>query len=211
MGVRWLAPLVVGTVLAALIAAAALALQTTLSRPTAADALALRVVSELQQIRSISSEQSLSWLPSVRARCSSHSDRDTVVLSDRTRLTVDPSGVKQTHGRWRRPFLIDAEAWLAACPRLLVGDLSRRLFANKRVIDGRLRFDGVRAYRVRVDPQPPTVFLIVSRRTLRPLAVRFRSSRGLLGASRLLEIRLKGGIAGGTVEARSSPRGRAAS
>ena len=53
MGVRWLAPLVVGTVLAALIAAAALALETTLSGPTTADALALRVVAELQQIRSI--------------------------------------------------------------------------------------------------------------------------------------------------------------
>ena len=117
--------------------------------------------------------------------------------------------MRQTHGRWRRPFLIDAEAWLAACPRLLVGDLSRRLFADKKVIDGRLRFDGVRAYRLRVDTQPPTVFLIVSRRTLTPLAVRFRSSRGLLGASRLADVRLTGSEPGRAVNAGSLARDHA--
>ena len=186
-GARLVAPLLVGTVMATLIAAAALALQATLRRPTSADALALRVVSELQRIGSISSVESLSSIPSVRARCSSRGKRDTVILSDGSRLVIDPGGVRQKRGVWRRQVLVDAEARLAACPRLFVGDLSRRLFAGKRVIDGNLIFDGVPAYRVRVDSQPPTVFLIVSRRDLTPLAVRLRSGRGVRGASRLFD------------------------
>ena len=191
--------------MAALIAAAALALQTTLSRPTPADALALGVVSELQRVGSISSAQSLSWLPSVRARCSSHGSHDTVILSNGSRLVVDRAGVRQTRGRWRRPLLVDVEARLAACPRLLVGDLSRRLFEGKRVIDGGLIFDGTRAYRVRVDTQPPTVFLIVSRRGLTPLAIRLRGGGGLRGASRLMDVSLaRSGLTGRVTGPRSS-------
>jgi hypothetical protein len=192
--------------MAALIAAAALALQTTLRRPTSADALALRVISELQHIGSISSDLSLSSVPSVRARCSSRGKRDMVILSDGSRLVVDPAGVRQRRGEWRRPILVDAEARLAACPRLLVGDLSRRLFAGKRVIDGNLIFDGALAYRVRVDTQQPTVFLIVSRRDLTPLAVRLRSGGGVRGASRVIDVRLAGGGLNDSVVAGSLAR-----
>jgi hypothetical protein len=186
---RWVAPLVVGTAMAALIAAGALALQTTLRGPTSADALALRVVAELQRLSSIGSDLNLSGFPTLHARCTVHGKIDKVVLSDGTRLDVARAGVFEKRGLWRSPDQIAAEAALAACPRLLVGDISRRLFAGKRVIDGRLSFDGGAAYRVRIDLQPPTLFLIVSRRDLTPLAVGLRGGRRFRGASRLLGAR----------------------
>jgi hypothetical protein len=196
--------------MAALIAAGALALQTTLHGPTSADGLALRVVAELQRLSSVSSDQSLSGLPSLDGRCRVEGKRDKVVLGDGTTLTVDRLGVAQTRGRYRSPAVINAEAGLAGCPRLFVGDISRRLFAGKRVIDGKLTFDGAAAYRVRVDLQPPTMFLIVSSRDFRPLAVRLLGGPQFHGASRLLNVRLSGVGPTGNIVAGSLSREPAA-
>jgi hypothetical protein len=188
VSVRSLMPFVIGIVLAGLMAAAAFSLQLTLRGPTRVDALAVREIAELGRIRSVRSEETLTWLPRVRARCVSHGRRDRLSLGDGRTLVVSESSVTRVRGRWRRPLLQAAEARLAACPRMLAGELAARLFAGKRVLDGLLVFDGIRAYRMRVDDEPPTVTLIVSRRSLRPLAVRFRTDR-LKGASRLLQIR----------------------
>ena len=202
---RRLTPFLAGTALAALLAAGAFALQTTLSPPTPADALALRVVAELQSIRSLRSDQRLSWLPSVDARCLAGRVQDTVSLSDGRTLAVDASHVVRTRGRWRRRLLIDAEARLAACPRLLVAEIGARLFAGERVLDGTLTFDRRPAYRLRVEGGPPSVVLIVDRHGLRPLAVRFRTAR-LAGSSRIVGVRLGVRSAGGSRRPRPLPR-----
>ena len=198
-GLRWVAPLVMGTAMAALIAAGALALQTTLSRPSSADVLAVKVVLKLERIMSIGSDQRLTGVARVHASCRAHGRRDTVLLSDGRRFVVDLGGVKETRGKWRSPLVIDAESRLAGCPRLLVGGISRRLFAGKRVIDGRLVFDGVAAYRIRVDSQPPTVYLIVSRRDFTPLAIRLRLGGRFNGASRLTDVRLAPVVQAGNI------------
>lgn len=188
MSLRPLRPFVAGGAIAALVAAGAFGLLATLHRPTSDDALAVRVADELSQIHSVRSDQTLTWLKSVSARCVSHGREDTVQLSDGRTLAVRGSNVVLTQGLWRRPLLLQAEARLAGCPRLLAGELRTRLNAGKKVIDGKLSFDGEPAWRLRVDDMPPTVFVIVSRRSLKPLAVRFRTHR-LVGASRLLDIR----------------------
>jgi hypothetical protein len=188
VGLRSCVPFLIGIVLAGLMAAAAFSLQLTLRGPTRVDALAVREIAELERIHSVRSEETLTWLPRVRARCVAHGRRDTLFLGDGRTLVVSESSVTRVGGLWRRPLLLEAEARLAACPRMLAGELAARLFAGKRVLDGMLLFDGTRAYRMRIDDEPPTVTLIVSRRSLRPLAVRFRTGR-LTGASQLLRIR----------------------
>jgi hypothetical protein len=187
--VRRVAPFLAGTAVAALIAAIAVALQTTLHRPTPADALAVRVVVELERILSIRSNQHLSWLPHLQARCTSGTTYDTVTLGNGSTLTITNGDVDLTGGPLLRQLLLDAVARLAACPGLLAGELSTRLNAGKKALDRTLTYNGQPAYGLHVNNRPPTVELIVSRASLRPLAVRLRTT-GLTGTSRLFDVRL---------------------
>ncbi len=182
-------PFIVGLALAGLLAAGAFALQMTLQSPTAGDTLAVRVITRLEQIRSVRSDESLSWLKSVKAICTSHETNERVLLSDGRRLLVAGTRVWLTGGLWRRPLLVAAEADLAGCPQLLADKLNARLLAGKQVIEAPIRINGRRAYRLRVSNQPPIIELIVSPATLMPLAIRF-SSRRLSGHSRLLSVAL---------------------
>jgi hypothetical protein len=186
--VHWLTPFLAGAALAGLMAAGGIALVATLPRPSANDALVVRVVAALERVRSVRSDQALSWLPSVEAACMSRRGGDTAVLSDGRTLAVSGARVRRTHGRWLRPLLIDAVARLAGCPRLLVGGLSTRLLADKQVVAPGM-YRGRRAYWLRVDDQPPEVMLVVSRIGLKPLAVQFRTPR-LHGRSRLFDVDL---------------------
>jgi hypothetical protein len=182
--------LVLGLALAGLVAAGAFGVQATLRQPSPADALAVRIVQKLELIRSVTSMQTLSWLPKVEVRCTARPGDDTVWMSDGRSLTVDPGNIHRIHGRWIRPLLIDAVGRLAACPGIISAELGTRLFAGKKVLVGTMRFHGRPAYRLRVDNEPPRVVLIVSRRTLLPLGVSFWTLR-LHGTSHIEKVRLQ--------------------
>lgn len=146
-----------------------------LPRPSSADGFALRVLSRLEQLRISGSVIHLRGA-TIIARCNElHGRRELISLAHGGRIVV-----RETHVHLVRrqrltvsamqPALFAAEADLAG-PRLLyVHELIGREAARSAAVRAR----GA-TYLVRLSGAGPRVDLVVSRATLRPLAVEYRS------------------------------------
>ena len=180
----------------ALVAGTAFAVVTTLPRPTEAERLAVRVVQRLQDTRSGGAVLHVDGRALV-ARCRWLSGSSTLVtLTNGERLVVARTRV---HDRTRRAGraltarrsprdreLLAVKAALAGIHRLYAAALRGRLMRGDEVVVGSTVFRGERAYRVRVGEDPPAVELLVSGRTLDPVAATYRSRR-VAAWSRLLQ------------------------
>ena len=185
---RTSAPFAAGGALGLVLVVVAFELQTILPSRTSSDALGVRVVAALRQIRSIRSDLRIPTRPALHALCVSDGTSDTVYLSDGQRLSVTKTNVSVLRGRSHATRLVNAEARLAACPGLIAAELSRRLVAGKGVLI-RTTFACQPAYWLRVDSEPPKLIMIVSKVGLRPLAIQY-GSRRLIGESLLSGIEL---------------------
>ena len=176
--------------------AAALAVVTALPAPTPDERLAVRVVERLQATRSggaIVHVDGARYL----ATCRRLSGSQTLVeLDDGTRLVVartrvhDRSTRKPTRALAARRSprereLLAVKAALAGIHRLYALSLRARLMRGENVVVHSHAFRGEAAFRVPIGPERPVVELVVSERTLLPLAVTYRSQR-VVAWSRLL-------------------------
>jgi hypothetical protein len=146
-----------------------------LPRPSSADDFALRVLSQLDHLRIRGSVIHLRG-ETVVARCTSLRDRrELISLARGARIVVRETRVHLLREQRLtlsavHPTLLAAEADLAG-PRLLyVHELIAREAARAAVVRG---FGST--YVVRLSGAGPQVSLVVSKRTLRPLAVDYRS------------------------------------
>jgi hypothetical protein len=146
-----------------------------LPRPSSADDFALRVLLRLDHLRIHGSVIHLGG-ETVVARCTAlHDHRELISLARGARIVVRETRVHLLREPRLtlaavRPSLFAAEADLAG-PRLLyVHELIAREAARAAVVR---RFGST--YVVRLSGAGPQVSLVVSKRTLRPLAVEYRS------------------------------------
>ena len=170
------------------VAAAALAVVTALPAPTPDERLAVRVVQRLQATRSGGAVVHLDG-GRVVATCRRLSGSQTLVrLDDGTRLVVartrvhdrSPGGATRGLAASRSPRereLLAVKAALAGIHRLYARSLRARLMRRADVIVHSHAFRGERALRVPIGAERPAVELVVSERTLLPLAVTYRSRR----------------------------------
>ena len=180
----------------AAVVAAAFAVVTALPAPTPDERLAVRVVQRLQDTRSGGAVVHVGGERYV-ASCRRLSGSQTLVrLDDGTRLVVARTRVhdRTTGGRTRglsarrsprERELLAVKAALAGIHRLYARSLRARLMRGDDVVVAAHAFRGERALRVPIGAERPAVELVVSERTLLPLAVTYRSRR-VTAWSRLL-------------------------
>ena len=191
-----------GPVLGALVAAGVLAgacfgfLRATLPQMTEGQRIATRALVRLDAWRSQAAIVHLGGR-TVGATCTAVGRGALVTYSDGTRVLVRGRRVhalrplKSTQERLLAttttadPEFVAAEAVLGGSRSLYVAGLAVRLSVGGEPLLGRSVVDGIPAYVLRLGRGRPIVQLLVSQRTLLPLAVRYSSAR-LHGSARLL-------------------------
>jgi hypothetical protein len=191
-----------GPVLGALFAAGALAggcfgfLRATLPQMSEGQRIAARALARLDTWRSQGAVVQLG-ARTVGATCTAVRKGALVTYSDGTRMLVRGRRVhalrplEATQERLLAtttaadPEFVAAEAVLGGSRSLYVAGLAVRLSVGGEPLLGRSVVDGTPAYVLRLGRGRPTVQLLVSQRTLLPLAVRYSSAR-LHGTAQLL-------------------------
>jgi hypothetical protein len=184
MAVRQLLALVGAAIAAAAIAAAAFGIVSVLPKPTRGDSLAVNLLDVLRQRRGSGSVMSIDGAR-VRARCTRIGRfRERVTLADGTVFVLRNSHVVARTERAtplaavrvRRHALVAAEADLAGSYALYSAEVLAQLQRGIRISARHAIVDGKRAFSIALREKPPYVNLLVSRPSLQPLAVEFRSA-----------------------------------
>lgn len=172
-------------------------LRAALPRATTGEHLALRTLGRLDTWRSFGALVRLQGR-TVAATCTQHRARTVITYEDGARILVRGRYVHQlapsgpAHARLLaertveprvEPELLVAEAVLGGSRSLYVAGLGVALARGRNPYVGDTRVDGTRAH-VFLLEQRPRVELLVSARTLEPLAVRYASAH-VRGSSRL--------------------------
>lgn len=116
-----------------------------------------------------------------RTTCDTRGQITVVTVADGSTLTIRAVHARSDaiHG-----VLLGALADLSGSHRLLGRELSDRIRHSSHVLGGTVRFDGQKAYLLRVGNLGPRVYLVVAVRGLRPLGIRYAGG-GVSGSSLL--------------------------
>jgi hypothetical protein len=172
-------PLGVGALLAAALGAGAFALLATLNGPTPGEELAARMIGRLDAMHEAQTFLTLQGYRSIPTFCTVSSGRDEIQIGRSLRLQIERAHVSRLSGPQPRPSQLAALAALSACPRFLANGLSARLFADRTTLVRTMRVRGrpVDVFVVSNYAHWPVVQLVVARKNLVPIAIRFRSRR----------------------------------
>jgi len=163
-----------------------------LPRPSATDAIAVRILQKLETTRGARAHIRLGRRTFVSECRVLSRNRRGIFLDDGTRLFLhgshftvsSPSREWRTIARLESPEFPAAAADLGGSHFLYVVQLARSIVRGRHVVLGTIRFGGRETYRVRLSRGRPLVELLVDRMTLEPVAAHYRSAR-LEGWSRL--------------------------
>jgi hypothetical protein len=180
-----LAAIAGGVAVAAVIAGAAFALETTLAGPSAGDRLATRVLARLARTTASRARVQILGLPPLAASCR-RLGRHEVARLGRDRVLVVSTHVRALSGPAESSLARAAETDLAACPRLLTVELAALMGAGP-VTAAATYWRGRPVYALRLRDERPLLVLFVSRRTLDPLGLSF-ASRTIDGSSVVLSL-----------------------
>ena len=189
---------VAGGVLGALaVAAASFALISTLPPPSEDERLAVRVLEVLARSGGGGAVLHVGGRAVVASCRRLPGRKRLVMLGDGERLVLQGTQVR-SHTMGARAVararprhaaeLLAVKADLAGSHSLYATALRARLARGGAILGGLASFRGVPAYRIRLGADRPQVELLVARRTLAPLAARYRSRR-VTAWSRLLPAR----------------------
>jgi len=172
-------PWAAGVVLAVTVGAGAFALLATLDRATSGEKLAARVIGRLDPLRATRSLLTFDQFRATPTFCRIGERHDEIWIGRFVRLQITGAHVRQLSGPHQPAFELPALAALSACPRFLASGLIARLFAGRTTMIKTARGDGRPAdvFEVSKYARRPVVQLVVARRSLVPIAIRFVSRR----------------------------------
>jgi hypothetical protein len=184
VAVKQLAALLAAAVAAVAIAAAAFGIVSVLPEPTRGDSLAVRLLGVLRERRGSGSVISIGNAR-LRAQCFRIRSREHVTLDDGTSFVLNGSHVlarREPTSRLaavsvRHGPIASAEADLSGSYALYSAEVIGQLERGARITARRARFGGEAAFLIALRDRPPHVDLLVSERSLQPLAVHFWSAR----------------------------------
>lgn len=179
---HWLrraSPLAVGAILAVTVGAGGFALLATLDRATSGEKLAARVIGRLEPMRATRTLLTLDQYRATPTFCMIGRRHDDIWIGPRVRLQITGAHVRQLSGPPQRASELPALAALSACPRFLASGLTARLFGGRATLVKTERRHGRSAdvFEVSNYERRPIVQLVVARKNLVPIAVRFLSRR----------------------------------
>ncbi|GEM_PF-6943997 len=165
-------PFLGGAALAALIAAAAFAVQATLATPTVGDRNGAREIAVLDAHRRLAAAEVVPW--SRRPLTALYAERKGKGLLRVGRDRIECAGLhaRLVSGPAEPQSHVVIEADLG-CGQLLAAELRARLLGDAHVVPRRIVYRGHPAYSFRVNDHGPVVSLVVAPRSLRPYGVRF--------------------------------------